>query len=46
MDEQIAWFEAKITSSLRPRGDEIKAFTADIDSRYFDFELSLFVVGC
>ena len=33
-DEHIVWFESKIISSLRPRGDEVKAFISDSDSRY------------
>ncbi|XP_075240849.1 dynein beta chain, ciliary-like isoform X3 [Convolutriloba macropyga] len=32
-DEHIVWFESKIISSLRPRGDEVKAFISDSDSR-------------
>ena len=32
-DERLRWLEARIASSLRPRGDELRALLADEENR-------------
>jgi len=34
VDERLRWLEARISSSLHPRGDELRNLFADDQSRY------------
>ena len=33
VDERLRWLEARVSSSLRPRGEELRRMLADEDNR-------------
>ena len=33
VDERLRWFEARVTSSLKPRADELKTLFSNEESR-------------